>query len=828
MRCSPPSARLPSPGGLRQAHTGAERTYDRTRLTRTEAISGSVLVAFACARTEALVEHAAETGLDFELAADPDAAIARVEAGEAPDVVLLGPRLDDPVRVAQRLHSLDRDGAVVVLVEPEREPKVRHALDVAPFLEGDIQLLVIGDAASPATQLGEAAARTRARRERSAGKAQRRQTPPPLSASYLGTLLDSVPIGLVTLDESGAVIGWNKRTGEMLGVPEVEALGKPFAALFADEDAQRLGEVIAQLGSAGIEDDAQVFRRGERAFEVTGARFKIRSGEAGTLLILQDVTKRLRAERDLRLQKLLSDSQADQSIAGIVVRTHDGQVERANRRFSEIWGVDGDELRADPQAARRRLLEQVVDPDAFVRGIGAVDETGEFQDEIALKDGRTIERYAAHARDEHGEIIGQVWFHTDITARKREEDALRFLADATNLLSSSLDYQTTLQRVAELAREKMADWCTVDVDGQGGVAIAHTDPEKVELARAFRRRNPDVESGVAIDVIRTGEPKLLREITPEMLDSIARSDEHRDLLRLLAPRSVMIVPIKVRDRVFGAISFVSNERLYEEDDLRLAQELARRAAIAIDNSRVHMELRRTARTLQESLLPPHLPSVRGLELAARFRPAGVGMEVSGDFYDIFEMGDDCWGIAVGDVCGKGAEAAALTALTRYTVRAASMYETNADGVLRVLNEALLRQRGDARFTTLAFCILDRDRRILKAAVGGHPAPLLLHSDGTAEPVSAGGPLLGVMPHAEFEEEQVALKDGDVIVLYTDGLTDALAPEAILTEADLLACLRDCNGLSAGEISQRLEHAALGGDASRVPRDDIALIVAKLS
>jgi serine phosphatase RsbU (regulator of sigma subunit) len=203
--------------------------------------------------------------------------------------------------------------------------------------------------------------------------------------------------------------------------------------------------------------------------------------------------------------------------------------------------------------------------------------------------------------------------------------------------------------------------------------------------------------------------------------------------------------------------------------------------------------------------------------------------VGGDFYDIFEIGPDQWGIALGDVCGKGADAAALTALTRYTVRAAAMYEQGPDGVLRVLNEALLRQRGDFRFTTLVYCVVDlaADRPMLRVACGGHPRPLLVRPDGTAQAVGAVGPLLGVLADASFGEERVDLEEGDVLALYTDGLTDALAPAQQLAEDDLLAALADCRGLSAGEISQRLEHVALGGDATRVPRDDIALVVAKL-
>ena len=756
------------------------------------------------AAADAFLEDAAaaQAGFTVVRADDPDAAIRRVENGEVVDVVLLAPGIADPVRVAQRMHSLDRDGAVIVLTEPDGEADLRRALSVAPFLSGDVSLSVTGDPGRLLAELSEAAARTRTRREAVAERKQRRATPPPLNASYLGTLLDSVPIGLVTLDEAGAVIGWNKRAGEMLDVPEVEALGMPFSDLF--EDSGRIEGLIEHLGSAGIEDEGETFEREGRAFELTGARFTIRSGEPGTLLILQDVTKRHDAEREAELQRALTEAQADSSKVAIAVVTMDGSLQRMNKRWTEMWGVDGDMIRNDRERATKVMLDLVVDPDEFMAGGERLASTGDgdYRDEVELKDGRVIERFATHVHDESGHVIGRIWFHTDITAHKREEDALRFLADATNLLSSSLDYETTLQRVADLAVARMATWCTVEIAESGGhrsVAIAHTGPDRVPPVRA-----------VLDQVIRTGEP----------------------LLQTVDLHPVMTVPIKVRDRVFGAISFIRGpgEPAYDADDLVLAGELARRAAIAIDNSRVHAELRDTARTLQEGLLPPHLPAVRGLELAARFRPAGAGMQVGGDFYDIFETGSGEWGVAVGDVCGKGADAAALTSLTRYTVRAAAMYEHDPAGVLRVLNEALLRQRGDFRFTTIAYCMVDlrSEPRILRVSTGGHPRPLLLRSNGEVLPVGAAGPLLGVIRDPRFGEEQLELGEGDTLVLYTDGLTDALAPDRMLTERDLLRALAHCHGLSAGEISQQLESVALGADTTRAPRDDIALVVAKLA
>ena len=804
----------------------------------TEAIPATLLVVDPCADTEALLADPAleRVGIEVERASDAATAIQRVEDGDAVDVVLLAPRLDDPVRVAQRLLSLDRQGAVAILAAPEREHEVRHALEVAPFLDGDIVLATTGDPAAAAGLLAEAAARTRIRRGEQVDRRKRRDTPPPLSARYLGTLLDSAPIGIVTLDGDGAVVGWNRRAGEMLGVPEVEALGAPFEELWVEADRPRLAALIEAFGSVGLDGAGEVFERGEQAFELTGARFGTRSGEPGRLLVLQDVSSRFAAERELMLQKALLEAQAESAIAGIAIVTVDGRLERINRRWSEIWGIDEQAIRNDPTLARRKALEQVEDPDAFVAGVDqlAADPASGFKDEVRLRDGRTIERYGAHARGEDGEIVGRVWFHTDITERKRDEEALRFLADATNLLSSTLDYETTLRRLAQLAVPRIADWCAVEVGEPGKtdrLAIAHVDPAKVEFARALRERYPeDTEHGAIPTVMRTGESQIYAEIPAGALEDAAQDEEHLQLLRELQLRSVMIVPIQIRGRVFGAITFVTAEsgHTYDDDDLRLAEELARRAAIAIDNSRVHAELRQTARTLQESLLPPHLPAIENVELAARFRPAGAGMEVGGDFYDVFETRDGQWAIAVGDVCGKGAEAAALTALTRYTVRAAAMYEESAGGVLTVLNKALLHQRGDFRFTTLAYCLLDvaTEPLTLRSSAGGHPRPLVLHSDGSAEAVGAAGPLLGVVPDAVFEQDTVPLAPGDAIVLYTDGLTDAHAPERMLGESDLLAELRACVGLSPAEIALRMEQLALG-DSQEAPRDDIAIVVVKL-
>lgn len=236
-----------------------------------------------------------------------------------------------------------------------------------------------------------------------------------------------------------------------------------------------------------------------------------------------------------------------------------------------------------------------------------------------------------------------------------------------------------------------------------------------------------------------------------------------------------------------------------------------------------------ARTLQSSLLPTALPTIPGVETAARFRPALGGAQVGGDFYDLFETDGGSWGIVVGDVCGKGAEAAAVTALARHTLRAVAIHERSPSQSLALLNEALLRRGPAAEFCTAAYARLDRDGTAARLTMssGGHPLPLLLRADGTVESVGRPGFLLGLESDPELTDHTLDLDPGDTLLLYTDGLTDAYAPDRTLDADDLAIVLASCAGRSASEIADRIQRAALHDD-TRQPRDDVALVVVRLT
>ena len=224
----------------------------------------------------------------------------------------------------------------------------------------------------------------------------------------------------------------------------------------------------------------------------------------------------------------------------------------------------------------------------------------------------------------------------------------------------------------------------------------------------------------------------------------------------------------------------------------MAEDFGLRAGAAVENARLYRAASLIARTLQTSLLPPVLPEVPGAILAAAFHPAGQGLEVGGDFYDVFTTGDGQWYLVMGDVSGKGAEAAAVTALARYTLRTAAARRRSPAAILRWVGEAMLDQDATGgRYCTIACAHVDlaRSPARLTVACGGHPLPALRRADGTVEPVGVPGTLLGLLPEPELQDRSTELRPGDTLVLYTDGLTEARAPAPTWGFEELAAAVR---------------------------------------
>jgi serine phosphatase RsbU (regulator of sigma subunit) len=212
-------------------------------------------------------------------------------------------------------------------------------------------------------------------------------------------------------------------------------------------------------------------------------------------------------------------------------------------------------------------------------------------------------------------------------------------------------------------------------------------------------------------------------------------------------------------------------------------------------------------------------------MAARFWPAGDGIQVGGDFYDVFPTGPDDWAIVIGDVCGKGPEAAALTALTRYTIRTAAMHERRPSRVLEILNEAMIEQRSDNRFATVLYLRLVMGPSGVRATAssGGHPLPLLLHASGRVDAIGGGGTLLGIIDQPALVDAEVELRRGDTLLLYTDGVIEVRAGGKELFGAeDLSRLLAGSAGLGADALLDRIEDQVLH-QSGGLPQDDVALL-----
>ena len=304
-------------------------------------------------------------------------------------------------------------------------------------------------------------------------------------------------------------------------------------------------------------------------------------------------------------------------------------------------------------------------------------------------------------------------------------------------------------------------------------------------------------------------------------------------MRLTALRDMGAVaraPLLLGARVVGVLEVGRREAVpFDAEDLGLLQLASDRTALAVDHGRIFERERYIAETLQRSLLPTQMPEIPGIELQARFVPAGRGQHVGGDFYDVIALGDDRWLLVIGDVCGKGPEAAALTAMVRYTLRAEAAHESRPGELLGLLNDAILTQRSDYLFCTAVCARLDLQgsRAAITLAGGGHPMPLLRRAGGRVEPPPApGGPLIGVYSDAEFGEQRYSLLLGDSLIIYTDGLLEAHAPERLLTPEALGDLARALGDQPLASLLRALENAALGSSIEPV-RDDIAILAFSL-
>jgi serine phosphatase RsbU (regulator of sigma subunit) len=282
--------------------------------------------------------------------------------------------------------------------------------------------------------------------------------------------------------------------------------------------------------------------------------------------------------------------------------------------------------------------------------------------------------------------------------------------------------------------------------------------------------------------------------------------------------------------VFGALTLATAQsgRHFTEQDLAVAEDLARRAALAIENARLYSAEHDIAQALQQSLLPGTLTEPPGAEIAASYRPAGEGAEVGGDFYDTWEH-DGVYFLAIGDVAGHGPEAAALTSLTRQAMRIVSRYEPSPGRILAVVNDAIRAQTAPEQFCTAALATLRPNEAgyLLTVSCAGHPAPVIVRADhGEPEEIGVCGALLGVVADRHYDDRECALAVGDMVAFWTDGVTERRHAGDMFGERRLLSLLAGAAKRPAAEVAREIDEAVVSF-APGLPHDDVAVLIARV-
>ncbi len=486
----------------------------------------------------------------------------------------------------------------------------------------------------------------------------------------------------------------------------------------------------------------------------------------------------------------------------------------------------GRELGLEDMPSRRVFAGEQPEP-LLVRNI--VRATGEERWLIA--------RSSAVVDPDSGRTRYAVNVFENITQVKRVQLAEGFMAQASTVLASSMDYAETLQRVARLAVPQIADWCAVDVLDERGeierVAVHHGDPHKLELAEQIEHGyHPQPQDALGVpEVIRSGRARLYADIDPDALAAYARDSAHLELLQAIEARAVIIVPLAAPSRTLGAITLISSEsgRRLTQADLDLAVRLGRRAGTAVESARLYTERTRIANMLEAALLPESLPEIPGIELGSLYRAAGELNDVGGDFYDVLAYGARRWLLVIGDVCGKGPRAAAVTALARHTLRTAAMLGQTPTAMLGTLHKALRRQPPGADLCTVCLVTLEPQLASARLTVtlAGHPLPLLIGADGESRTVGTTGTLLGVLDPIDLHEVELELAPGETLLLYTDGLPEA--GRAVLLP-DELRRLELRAASAQPTLARMLEHLERGAVQQAQGRlhDDIAMLAVRLT
>ena len=414
---------------------------------------------------------------------------------------------------------------------------------------------------------------------------------------------------------------------------------------------------------------------------------------------------------------------------------------------------------------------------------------------------------------------------------RRSQRRFEILGQVAEISEAAGSLEETFEAICDVLVPELADFCMIDmIDGDEvrRVAVRVSDGGPGGAARSLEERRPSLPEWMTNAKDGSLEPRFYERVSEQDLREIAHDDgDDLIFLRSLEMRSAITLALQARGQVKGTLTLgvAWSGRRYRHDDVRFAWVLSGRVALTLDNSGLFADLEQAeasraeiAETLQRGLLPPPLPHIPGWSLAALYRPAGAENEVGGDFYDAFPVADG-WMLVIGDVTGRGAHAATITALARYTLRTAAALTNDPVVALATLNRALIARHDTSLCGIAAVAINEDPRRPVRMAVAGHLPPLLVDGDDVSE-FGGAAPVLGAFADSEWGIEQLCVEPGQQLVMVTDGIVEAEGEDGRFGEARLRTELAG-SGSPAGTV-QRLE-SALRAFTDGALDDDVAIL-----
>jgi PAS domain S-box-containing protein len=663
-------------------------------------------------------------------------------------------------------------------------------------------------------------------------------------------LLDALPMAVVLVDRSGSISGWNMAAETLYGHAREAAVRARFVDVLFDESDRDAAAGLVDAAGRGVawEGDFRV-RRSDGALLVSSFRLAPAGPTLGSAWLATDGIDQGLAEQERSV--LLSAERAARATAeealglleailtsapvGIAVFDLDLRYVRVNDAYAALSGVPAEDHAGGQlgdvvplQAGVAADLRRVVTTGRTILGRHVelvTDDAG---------DARSFNVSYFPVRSAAGALVGAGLTLVEVTEARRAEAEraallrraeaahlrLSILATASTVLTTTMELDELLARLTRVLTPVAADWCVIElVDGNGlveHVAVSHRARDAAQdlAARlAASRIALDGDTPVA-EVLRTGHARLAG---PDAIPELAG--------RKPPLHSSVVVPIESRGRVLGVLVLATEgDRQLDDDDLDLAVEIAHRAALAVGNARAFQQEHEIAESLQRALLPTTVPTVRGLELAVRYVAATDGASVGGDWYDVLAFDDGTTGIVVGDVVGHDIAASTSMGQLRSAIRIYAWEEHARPAAALARVDRLFDKLGVA-YATCMFGVLDRDRATFRWSNAGHPPPVLLRNGAATFLVEGSGVLLGVTNGAGMEEATTSLREGDVLILYTDGLVERRDEPLEDGLARLAAAVERSDGDDAEVLCEALLEALVPATGTR--DDDLAILVARV-